>query len=152
MVMLLLLGGGNGIYVCLEGVDARGCRRRGGRVSRWEIFVFRATSDPVSAVYCIGVVVSVGRPRPRFGRPGRHLGGKVQGILGPFSARSLAYSSAPAARVIKSVSFSDVRSCQSMGYVGGLSNTGQWTWPVGGLDNVVSKTITEIWPWAWRRW
>lgn len=58
--MLGLLCGGNGVNVCLEGVDARSCRRRGGGVSRREIFVFRTTSNPVSAVYCVGVVVSVG--------------------------------------------------------------------------------------------
>lgn len=118
-MLLLLLGGGNSVDVGLESVDARSCRRRGGGgVGRREILVFRTTSTTMPVVCCVGVVVSIGRPRPRFGRPGRHLGVKFQCLWGPFSARLFACSSAPAAGMIKSVSFSNVRACKSMGYSG----------------------------------
>lgn len=101
--------------------------------------MFRTTSISTSTVYCIGVVVSIGRPRPRFGRPGRHLGGKVQGMLEPFSACSLTDSSAPAAGMIESFSLSNMRSCQSMEYVGslkkGVNVAGEWTGQSGLEDD-----------------
>lgn len=139
MLLLLLLGGGlYGVDVGLGSIDARSCRcrGRGGRIGRREIFVFRTASNPLSAVYCVGIVVCVGRPRPRFGRAGRHLV-EVQGIFGLFlQARSLAC-----------LLLGD-RSCQSMDPWDVIKRSECDRW----VGNVVAKTITEIWPWAWRRW